>query len=87
MATADDLFKQFDGQIVGSGDYRRQIEVEGIREADNRFWIQLALLDDGDVIPLVINMGAAVTASAALARIERWLANPEEAKGQLIVVD
>ena len=87
MSTADELFKQLDGQVVSSGDGSRKIEVEGIRETDDRFWVQLALLDDGDVIPLVLNLGATVTPSTALARIEHWLANPEQAKGQLIVVD
>jgi hypothetical protein len=87
MSTADELFNQLDGQIVGSGDCRRRIEVEGIREADYRFWVQLELFDGDNVVPLVLNLGAAVTAPTALASIEHWLANPEGAKGQVIVVD
>lgn len=87
MSTADELFTQLDGQSVGSGDRTRRIEVEGIREADSRFWVQLALVDGNDVRPLVLNLGATVGASTALASIEHWLANPEAVQGQVIVVD
>jgi hypothetical protein len=87
MSNADELFKQLDGQIVSSGDCRRRIEVEGIREADDRFWVQLELRNGDGVIPLVLNLAVTVTAPTALASIEHWLANTEEAEGQLIVVD
>jgi hypothetical protein len=87
MSTADELFKRLDGQIVRSCDQSRRIEIHGIREAENRFWIQLALLDGGEAMPLVLNMGATVPPSTALARIEHWLANPDEGEGRMIVVD
>jgi hypothetical protein len=87
MSTADELFTQLDGQSVGNGGCIRRIEVEGIREADNRFWVQLELIDGDDVRPLVLNLGATVSASTALASIEEWLANPDAARGQVIVVD